>query len=245
MPSAYELGTPRSTSDRVALPQQASTSSRRNYINRYVCSARSVAPSPGTGNHSTSLEDRHVRSNLRDRCPDYAGLCRTGTAGSHRHVAHLTSTLRTCSPGACRLAGAVRSTPMGQRSRNASEAIPRREFGPRDPARPNHHRWCMPRSRLRGLGTTRGGGGRVRAEGAFPACGAGVRPDDRRTAAPLRAANRIRDLRELCGYGSSEATYAVIAIRSSSVSFSTAARIIFAPSPFRVPCCMSYICRAR
>ena len=44
--------------------------------------------------------------------------------------------------------------------------------------------------------------------------------------------------------GSSDATYAEIAIRSSSVSFSTAGFITFAMSPFRVPCCMSYICRA-
>jgi len=43
--------------------------------------------------------------------------------------------------------------------------------------------------------------------------------------------------------GTRDATYAAIATMSSSVRFATMSFISCACDPFRVPCCMSHICR--
>jgi hypothetical protein len=68
---------------------------------------------------------------------------------------------------------------VSTRSRNASGAIHHREFVPRDHAigeATNEHMRCMPRRVSMELAPTRGGSERVRAERAFPACGAGRDP---------------------------------------------------------------------
>ena len=62
-----------------------------------------------------------------------------------------------------------------RRSRTSTAAIPRREFGPRDPRRVRWQCRCMPRWHGFDVGTTRGGSGRVRAEVDVPPGGAGRR----------------------------------------------------------------------
>ena len=59
--------------------------------------------------------------------------------------------------------------------RKSSGAIHRRDFVTRDPWRANQRCRCMPRRVSFGLGTSRGGSGRVRAEARFPGVRSGRR----------------------------------------------------------------------
>jgi hypothetical protein len=87
----------------------------------------------------------------RRSTPRHCASCRRGDAGRRGRSEHA-------------------ATP---RRRKSSGAIPRREFGPRDPFRATQHGRCMPRRMWFESAPTRGGSDRVRAERDFPACGAG------------------------------------------------------------------------
>ena len=120
----------------------------------------------------------------------WAWLSRTG--GMWQELNPSIRVGRTRRRGCVGRAGAVRSTPLTA-SRKATEAIRCREFVTRDPEGSNQRSWCMPRWQAIEASTTRGRSGRVRAAGAFPACGAA--PDGRHirdaTAGPAEAGHYV------------------------------------------------------
>lgn len=88
----------------------------------------------------------------------------------------------------------------------SSGAIPRREFVPRDPYRANQLWRCMPGWQASELGTTRGGGVRVRAERDFRRAepgGAGRTP----RACPQRKWIEVREILFSCLGGSLDGLY--------------------------------------
>jgi hypothetical protein len=134
-----------------------------------------VLPSGADGGESGNGRGAAPCNGSPRPCPATQGNNRPdkGVALSRLLTLRLGGWAATLTPRGCRPARCRSEHADAPRSRNASEAIHRREFGPRDPQAPNQLRRCLPRWQAAESGTTRGGGGRIRAERAFPACGAG------------------------------------------------------------------------